>query len=120
MKNAPLTTYKKRKIMNCFAQDLTATQTSTLNCINRNTINKYFAKFRKVIFEYGNSEINLQNKELGEFELDKSYFGAKRVRGKRGRGATGKTPVFGLKKRDGKVFIQIVRGCSRKELMPII
>ena len=37
------------------------------------------------------------------FELDESYFGAKRVRGKRGRGAAGKTPVFGLPKRDGKV-----------------
>ena len=37
-----------------------------------------------------------------------SYFGAKRVRGKRGRGAAGKTPVFGLFKRDG-VYVQIVK-----------
>ena len=29
-----------------------------------------------------------------EFEVDKSYFGARRVRGKRGQGAEGKTPVF--------------------------
>gem|GEM_PF-3704292 len=29
----------------------------------------------------------------GEIELDESYFG---VRGKRGRGANGKTPVFGM------------------------
>ena len=41
--------------------------------------------------------------DTGIFELDESYFGAKRVRGKRGRGAAGKTPVFGLLKRDGKV-----------------
>ena len=41
--------------------------------------------------------------DTGVFELDESYFGAKRVRGKRGRGAAGKTPVFGLPKRDGKV-----------------
>jgi transposase-like protein len=61
-----------------------------------------------------------QQKELGEFELDGSYFGAKRVRGKRGRGAAGKTPVFGLLKRDGKVFVTIVPNCSRDELMPII
>jgi hypothetical protein len=27
-------------------------------------------------------------------KFDKSYFGAKRIRGKRGRGAAGKTPVF--------------------------
>lgn len=111
---------KFRQIIKCFSLDLTAENTAQITALSRITINKYFAKFRKAIFEHSNSEINLQNKEFGEFELDESYFGAKRVRGKRGRGAAGKTPVFGLKKRDGKVFVQIVRGCSREELMPII
>ena len=37
-----------------------------------------------------------QEKELGEFELDKSYFGVRRVRGKRVREAAGKTSVFRL------------------------
>ena len=41
------------------------------------------------------------------FELDETYFRAKRKRGKRGRGALGKTPVFGIKKRDGRTC----RGC---------
>ena len=59
-------------------------------------------------------------KASGEFELDESYFGAKRVRGKRGRGAAGKTPVFGLLKRDGNVYVEIVENCSRAQLMPII
>ena len=57
---------------------------------------------------------------MGVFECDESYFGAKRIRGKRGRGAAGKTPVFGLLKRDGKVYVQIVENCSKQELMPII
>jgi transposase-like protein len=56
----------------------------------------------------------------GEIEVDESYFGARRVRGKRGRGASGKTPVIGLLKRGGKVFTQIVANCSKAELMPII
>ena len=43
-----------------------------------------------------------------------------RVRGKRGRGAVGKTPVFGLLKRDGKVYVEIVENCSRNSLLPII
>ena len=30
------------------------------------------------------------SKFSGEIEIDESYFGAKRVRGKRGRGASGK------------------------------
>ena len=33
----------------------------------------------------------------GEIEVDESYFGAKRVRGKRGRGAGKKTSVFLLR-----------------------
>lgn len=56
----------------------------------------------------------------GEFELDESYFGAKRVRGKRGRGAAGKTPIFGLLKRNGNVYVEIVKNCSKEALMPII
>ena len=34
----------------------------------------------------------------GELEADESYFGPKRIWGKRGRGAGGKTIVFGLLK----------------------
>jgi len=57
---------------------------------------------------------------LGEFELDESYFGAKRIRGERGRGVAGKTPVFGVLKRNGKVCVEIVDNCSKESLMPII
>ena len=56
----------------------------------------------------------------GEVEVDESYFGARRVRGRRGRGASGKTPVIGLLKRGGKVFTAIVENCSKQELMPVV
>ena len=55
-----------------------------------------------------------------EYELDELYFGARRVRRKRGRGAAGKTPVFGLLKRGEKVFVTIVPDCSKESLMPVI
>jgi transposase-like protein len=42
---------------------------------------------------------------VGQIEVDESYFGARRVRGKRGRGARGKTIVFGLFKRASKVIL---------------
>ena len=58
--------------------------------------------------------------EAGEIEVDESYFGAKRIRGKRGRGAGGKMKVFGMKKRGDKVYTQIVNNCSASELVPII
>ena len=56
----------------------------------------------------------------GSIEVDESYFGAKRVRGKRGRGASGKIPVLGLHKRNDYVFVSVVENCSKQELMPIL
>ena len=56
----------------------------------------------------------------GAVELDESYFGPRRVRGKRGRGAGGKTIVFGLFKRGGHVYTEIVPDCSKKTLQAII
>lgn len=40
----------------------------------------------------------------GEVEMDESYFGGHR-KGKRGRGAAGKVPVFGILEREGQVFV---------------
>lgn len=112
-----LSEYKVKKIIKCFCEDVDATRTSKLLQINRNTINRYFNIFRLAIL-WANQPKNI--KISGEFELDESYFGAKRVRGKKGRGAAGKTPVFGLLKRDGKVLVEIVQNCSKSQLMPII
>ena len=42
------------------------------------------------------------------------------MRGKRGRGAGKKTPVFGMLKRNGCVYTQIVKNCSTNELLPIL
>ena len=100
-----------------FCEDITASKTATLLGINRNTINKYYTQFRQKIASY---TLNEGDVFFGEVECDESYFGAKRVRGKRGRGAAGKTPVFGVLKRDGSVYVEIVENCSKEELMPII
>ena len=55
----------------------------------------------------------------GEVEMDESYFGPRRVRGKRGRGAGGKIPVSGLYKRGQSAKLNVVKSCSKQELMPI-
>ena len=55
----------------------------------------------------------------GEVEIDESYFGGRR-KGKRGRGAGGKVPVFGLLKRGGKVHTVIIPNVGSKTLFPII
>ena len=112
-----LSRYKIKKIIEYFSEDITATSAAKVLKLNRKTVNNYYNEFRRLILEHSLRE---HKKESGEFELDESYFGARRVRGKRGRGAAGKTPVFGLLKREGKVFVKIVPNCSKEELIPII
>ena len=99
MKYRRLSNYKVKKILRCFSEDLTASQTAKILQINRNTINEYFNEFRLKIFAL-NKEAG--QKFSGEIELDESYFGARRVKGKRGRGAAEKTPVFGVFKKRWK------------------
>ena len=107
---------KFREILRGFAADLTAQKVADLVNISRNTINRIYKTFRTRILQ-----ISMQNTRFsGEVELDESYFGARRVRGKRGRGAAGKTPVFGVLKRNGCVYVEIVKNCSKDSLIPII
>jgi len=80
-------------------------------------INRLFTYFRTIISDYFEKNSIF---ETGEIEIDESYFGARRVKSKRGRGASGKTPVFGMLKRGDKVYTQIVKICTVAELMPII
>ena len=44
-----------------------------------------------------------QRRLVGVVEVDESFFGARRVKGRRGRGADGKTVVFGIFERQGHV-----------------
>ena len=92
---------KFRQIIRFFAMDFTATDTAQLTNISVRSINSIFIKIRKKI-AHQCEQISPFN---GVVELDESYFGARRVRGKRGRGASGKTIVFGLLKREA-MFIQ--------------
>ena len=55
----------------------------------------------------------------GDVEADETYIGGKR-KGKRGRGAAGKTIVFGMLDRDGDVVTKVVPNASRSTLHPII
>lgn len=107
---------KFRHLLKCFSLDLNALETSKLANISHRSCKVIYAKLRFHIAEFCIDH----PAEMGEFELDESYFGARRVRGKKGRGAAGKTPVFGVLKRDGNVYVQIVENCSKAQLMPII
>ena len=100
-----------------FSEDLSATQISNLTHLSRQTINKYLTAIRLRILDLS----LLQSDPLvGQIEVDESYFGARLVRGKRGRGARGKTIVFGLLKRGDQVYTEIVPNCKSATLQRII
>lgn len=107
---------KIRQIVKYFAVDLEAVKIAKLTGLNRNTVNRYLTLIRRVIARSCEIESPFQ----GEIEVDESFFGARRVRGKRGRGAFGKTIVFGIYKRNGKVYTEIVPDCSRATLHAVI
>ncbi|SHN90854.1 Mobile element protein [Bathymodiolus heckerae thiotrophic gill symbiont] len=108
---------KFREIIKYFSLDLNAVQIKELTGLSRQTINKYLTAIRLRVVELS----ILQSAPLvGQIEVDESYFGARRVRGKRGRGALGETIVFGLLKRGGKVYTEIVPNCKSTTLQRII
>lgn len=105
-----------RHILRLFSLDIDASKIAQIAGLNRNTVNRHLKLFRERI-----AILCDQNSPFhGEIEVDESYFGAKRVKGKRGRGAYGKTPVFGILQRGGQVYTEIVPDCAKKTLQGII
>jgi transposase-like protein len=52
MKNKPLSIYKKKKLIEAFCDELTATQAAHRLNLDRNTVNKYFKRIRECIAGY--------------------------------------------------------------------
>ena len=116
IKRSRISEAKFRHILQLFSLDIDAQNIAIITGLNRNTINRHIRLIRERI-----AELCQQSSPFtGEIEVDESYFGARRVKGKRGRGASGKTPVFGILQRGGKVYTEIVPDCARKTLQAII
>lgn len=116
-KRSRIPEWKFRQLVRLFALDLPATDTARLTGLTTKTVNTIYLKIRRRIAQACEAESPFMS---GEVEVDESYFGARRVRGKRGRGAGGKTPVFGLLKRNGRVYTEIVPNCSKAVLQKVI
>nr|MBP6892654.1 IS1595 family transposase [Candidatus Babeliales bacterium] len=101
--------------MEHFVAGSTARTTADLVGVNKNTAQLFFHRLRILIAE--KQKINIIF--AGEVEVDESYFGGRR-KGKRGRSAAGKIPVFGLLKRGGKVFAEIIPDAKSSTLLPLI
>ena len=80
---ARISSKQLRQIVRYLALDLTASQIALLTGLNRNSVNRYVRVIRVRIAEF----CETQSPFGGEVEVDESYFGARRIKGKRGRGA---------------------------------
>ena len=107
---------KFRFLLRLFALDLMASDAARLTGLSVRSVNEVYLRLRRRLQSWCPVPAELN----GAVELDESYFGPRRVRGKRGRGASGKTIVFGLFKRGGQVYTEIVPACSKKTLQAIV
>ena len=116
VKHCKLTRNKQLELMKYFIAGATARTAADLANIHRNSAIRFFHKLRCAI---ATKQQDRAAQFAGEVELDESYFGGHR-KGKRGRGAGGKTAVFGILKRGGQVYTQIIIDAKTDTLMPII
>jgi transposase len=106
----------QRRLLEQFVAGVSARTAADLVSVNRNTAILYFHKLRELIAEKLAEEAPFL---AGEVEVDESYFGGVR-KGKRGRGAAGKVPVFGLLKRGGKVYAVMIEDAKAHTLLGIM
>jgi transposase len=116
MRRSRLSASIQIELIKHFVAGSTARMAGDLVGVNRHTATLYFHKLRDLIARQMDAESPFL---CGEIEVDESYFGGVR-KGKRGRGAAGKVPVFGLLKRGGKVYTCIVPDTKAQTLEPII
>ena len=115
MRKSRLSQHKQNKLIELFVAGVTARTAAELANVNKSTAAYYFHRIRLLIYQ-NSSHLEMFD---GEVEADESYFGGHR-KGKRGRGAAGKTAVFGLLKRNGKVYTVAVPNTQTATLLPII
>jgi transposase len=104
----------QQKLLEHFVAGTTARAAALLVGVQGNTATLFYQRLRRLIASKQDSYAM-----DGEVEVDESYFGGVR-KGKRGRGAGGKVPVFGLLKRGGKVYTAIIPDAKASTLIPII
>jgi len=115
MRKSRLSKSKQDRLLEHFVSGSTARTAASLVNVNKTTAAYYYHRLREIIC----LAIDSDTPFAGEVEVDESYFGGVR-KGKRGRGAAGKVPVFGILKRGGRVYTQIIPDAAGRTLMPII
>ena len=108
---------KFRLLVRHFALDLCAADATQLTGISHRSVITVFGKIRRRIAEECERQSPFKSSEV---EVDESYFGARRVRDKRGRGARGKAVAFGIYRRAGRGYTEVVPNCKKAGIQAII
>ena len=98
-----------------FVGGVTARGAADLARVNRKTAAYFFHRLRQIIARRLEDSLPVE----GLIEVDESYFGGVR-KGRRGRGAAGQVPVFGILRRGGKVYTVMIPDVRKDTLLPII
>lgn len=116
IKHCKLTAKEQLGLIEHFVAGTPARTAAEIVGVHRNSAIRFFHKLRTKIAQ---KQQNRSEQFCGNIELDESYFGGHR-KGKRGRGAAGKVAVFGILKRGGNVYTQIIDNAKTETLLPII
>lgn len=107
---------RELRILVGFHQQSPASRLASDLGLNYKTVERVYRKLREILYHV----CELEGARLsGEIEIDDAYFGGRR-KGKRGRGAGGKSVVLGLLERDGRVYTRIVYSLDAPTLLEII
>ena len=101
------------RILHYFSLEIPANKTARDLELSYKKVGGKYMQYRREIVNFLDSEFEHLS---GEIECDESYFGGRR-KGNRGRGSAGKTKVFGMLERQGKIFTTVVDDVSAKSLM---
>lgn len=104
------------ELVRFFVLEVPASRAARELGVNRHTVDRVYTRIRERIAVHCEAEAPF---ETGEHEVDESYFGGKR-KGNRGRGAAGKVVVFGILKRQGRVYTRPVPNVERSTLRMVI
>ena len=117
MRKSRISHYKQDRLTEHCISGSTARAATSFCGVNRKTAAFYFLRLHEIIaYELA---VEIEAMFAREIDVDESYCGGKR-KDKRGRGAAGKIPVFGIVKRGGKVYTKIITDAKSTTLIPII
>ena len=115
LKFSKLSHYQSNRLLEHFVAEVPAQTAAKLVGVNRPTTILFYHRLREII----SWQIEKEWAVSGDIEVDQSHFGGRR-KGRGGREAAGKVPVFAILHRGGKVYTKVIPDAKAKTLLPSI